>query len=100
MTQNSAFALLVGKVTLSRKDERDGSPHLDDAIKALELLRETMREIGKVDPEGVKGDPVVGQSVYLEFEIRVKRKEWGNLKGVVEVCFAWFSWCTLQGQVK
>ncbi|KAJ3054021.1 hypothetical protein HK097_002850 [Rhizophlyctis rosea] len=79
-----AFAILVGKVNLSRQDETEGSPHLDDALAALELLRGTLEELRKIDPEGVKEDPVVGQSVYLEFEVRVKRKEWEGLKGIVE----------------
>ncbi|KAJ3035607.1 Mitochondrial porin [Rhizophlyctis rosea] len=62
-----AFALLVAEITLSRQEDSGltDSTHLDDAWSAMKLLRATFEKLRK-------------------FELRVKRREWDEIAGVVQ----------------
>ncbi|RKO83289.1 hypothetical protein BDK51DRAFT_33601, partial [Blyttiomyces helicus] len=76
------YAALAGHLVLARLTSPPAPQHLEaahEALKALRSAEEDLRQAGGGKP----GDAVGCQSVYLEFELRVKRKEWEKLKDVV-----------------
>ncbi|KAJ3176867.1 Testis-expressed protein 11 [Geranomyces variabilis] len=92
------FAVTAGFLSLSRKSSLDApaasasraadhSHHLSRALKALSAMRTVCTRIVALQPgKGALGDdPVVHQSVYLEFEIRVRESMWTHVENIIEV---------------
>ncbi|KAJ3171445.1 hypothetical protein HDU88_007524 [Geranomyces variabilis] len=91
------FAVTAGFLSLSRKPSldtpavnasraADHSQHLSRALKALSAMRNVCTRIATLDPDkGALGDDlVVHQSVYLEFEIRVRESMWTHVENIIE----------------
>ncbi|KAJ3299429.1 Testis-expressed protein 11 [Borealophlyctis nickersoniae] len=79
------FALLVGRVTLARREDMEFAEQLQKGDSALKSLRQTIADLRRLDATlASDDDPALIQSAYLEFEIKVKMRLWEDLSKVIE----------------
>ncbi|KNC98950.1 uncharacterized protein SPPG_09326 [Spizellomyces punctatus DAOM BR117] len=79
------FATAAGNVSLARQSSVQSVEHLRKAMTALKTMREICKRIqGNAVTVPKLDDPVLHQSIYLEFEINVRMEAWSELEPVLE----------------
>ncbi|TPX68854.1 hypothetical protein SpCBS45565_g02866 [Spizellomyces sp. 'palustris'] len=79
------FATAAGNVSLGRQSSVQSVEHLRKAMTALKTMREICKRIqGNAVTVPKLDDPVLHQSIYLEFEINVRMEAWSELEPVLE----------------
>ncbi|KAI8912349.1 hypothetical protein DFJ77DRAFT_81035 [Powellomyces hirtus] len=82
------FAVTAGYVSIFRKPpvtEDSPADFLAKALVSLTALRQVCTKISAMDSSvALRDDPVLHQSIYLEFEIKVKSELWTHVENILE----------------
>ncbi|KAI8995051.1 hypothetical protein BC832DRAFT_624072 [Gaertneriomyces semiglobifer] len=76
------FASAAGHVSLARQDEENHLDHLQKALTLLARMRDICVKVVEVS-NSTQEDAVLYQSIYLEYEIKVKQQAWSELEGII-----------------
>ncbi|KAJ3179474.1 Testis-expressed protein 11 [Gaertneriomyces sp. JEL0708] len=76
------FASAAGHVSLSRQAEGNEPDHLQKALTLLARMRDVCVKAVELS-NSTQEDAVLYQSIYLEYEIKVKQQAWSDLEGII-----------------